>query len=270
MFVSESVAPWRWQLSVIAALAVVGCIVVVLLEGTESSRRYLLYGGILMILMAATGILTPSRLFFVAPWVVLSLAVAIGTIQSRWARPALALTLLIVGGLGWSGIYMRRFYSAPQFFEPWTQVAGEAAEKIQTGATAISNSRPFFFYLTYALRPPTSGAEPKLQGLLPDYAAQTNVQSARQWLAAGHPIAPTMLWIQGGDDPEADGSMDEAGHVLDQSCGPRISRLMARDAGFAWKQRFLSETAGAPWRIETRQYDCTSSNSREIFPIPAQ
>src|ERR1019366_8894713 len=267
LFVSESIAPWHWQLSVLAGLAVVACIVLVLMEGTAASRKFLLFSTVLIMVMAATGILAPSRLFFVAPWVILSIAVAIGSIQTRWARPALALALLIVGGLGWSGIYIQRFYSAPQFFEPWTQVAGEAAGKIQTGATVISNSRPFFFYLTYALRPPTSGTGPKLQGLLPDYAAQTNVQSARQWLAAGHPLAPTMLWIHGTDDREADGSMDDAAHEIDHSCGSRISRLMARDAGFTWKQRFLSETAGAQWRIESRQYDCASSNSREIFPI---
>jgi hypothetical protein len=45
---------------------------------------------------------------------------------------------------------------------------------------------------------------------------------------------------------------------------------MARDAGLAWKQRFLSESGGSQWRIESREYDCTSSNAQEIFPIPAK
>jgi hypothetical protein len=43
---------------------------------------------------------------------------------------------------------------------------------------------------------------------------------------------------------------------------------MVRDAGFDWKQRFLPEATSAQWRIESRQYDCASSNSREIYPIP--
>lgn len=270
LFVSESVAPWRWQLSVPAGLAVAFCIVLVFMKGTVPSRRFLIYGAVLIIFMAAIGILAPRRLFFAAPWVVLPIAVAIGSIESRWARPSLAVALLIIGGMGWYGIYTRRFYSAPQFLEPWAQVAGEAAGKVQTGATVISNSRPFFFYLTYALLPPTSGPEPKLDGLLPDFAPLPNVKTAQQWLSAGHPFAPAMLWIRGVDDPGSEGAMDDAARILDDSCGSRVSRLMARDAGFAWKQRFLPEAPAAQWRIESRQYDCASSNSQEIFPIPSR
>jgi hypothetical protein len=270
LFVSESIAPWRWQLSVLAGLAVLVCVVLVFMNGTGESRRFLIYSAVLILLMAAIGILAPRSLFFAAPWVILSIAIAIASIESRWARPSLALALLIIGGVGWSGIYMRRFYSAPQFLEPWTQVAGEAAGKIQTGATIISNSRPFFFYLTYALRPPTSGPESKLDGLLPDSPPQSNVKTAPQWLSAGHPIAPAMLWIHGVDDRASEGAMDDVARELDHVCGSRVSRLMARDAGFAWKQRFLPEAAAVQWRIESRQYDCASSNSQEIFPIPAR
>ena len=63
--------------------------------------------------------------------------------------------------------------------------------------------------------------------------------------------------------------MDNAAHELDSSCGSRKSRLMMRDAGYNWKQRFLPEAAGPQWRIEVREYDCASSNSKEIFQIPA-
>ena len=64
--------------------------------------------------------------------------------------------------------------------------------------------------------------------------------------------------------------MDDAAHVLDRGCGSRVSRLMMRDEGYAWKQRFLPEIAGPQWRIEVREYDCTSSSSQEIFRIPAR
>jgi hypothetical protein len=270
LFVSESVAPWHWQLSVPGAIAVLVCIVLVFMNGTRPSRRFMIYSGVLILFMAAIGILAPRRLFFVAPWVVLPIAVAIGSIKSRWARPTLAAALLIIAGVGWSGIYMRRFYSAPQFLDPWTQVAGESVAQIRTGATVISNSGPFFFYLTYALQQPTAGSGPKLEGLLPDYAPQSNVKTAREWLSAGKPFAPSMLWVHGVEDPESEKAMDDAARELDHTCGSRISRLMARDAGFNWKQRFLRETAISQWRIETRQYDCTSSNSQMIFPIPAR
>ena len=270
LFVSESIAPWRWQLSVLAAIGVLACVVIVFLKGTWASRRFLIYGLGLIVIMAAIGILAPRRLFFAGPWVVLALAVAIGSIESQWARPSFAAALLLIGALGWYGIYSRRFYSAPQFLESWSELAGEDAVKIQTGAAVISNSRPFFLYLTYALQPPTSGLQPILIGLLPDSTAQTAVKAAQQWLSAGRPMSPTMIWIHGADDPASEDAMAIAAAELDRTCGSRVSRLMMRDAGFAWKQRFLSEPAASPWRIESREYDCTSSSSREIYPIPSR
>jgi hypothetical protein len=268
LFVSESVAPGRWQWSVPAAIGVLACATLVFMKGTWASRRFLIYGLSLILFMAAIGILAPRRLFFAAPWVVLAIGVAVGSIESRWARPGLAVALLLIGGLGWYGIYSRRFYSAPQFLEPWTQLAGDDAGKIQTGAAVVSNSRPFFFYLTYALQQPTSGAPPKLQGLLPNFGALPNVKTAQQWLSAGHPMAPAMIWIHGADDADSEAPMDDAAKALDNTCGSRVSRLMMRDAGFAWKQRFLPDAASSQWRIESREYDCTPANSLEIYPIP--
>ncbi len=177
LFVSESVAPWHWQLSVPAGLAVVVCIVLVFMNEQGPARRFLLYSAVLLLLMAVTGTLRSSRVFLVAPWVLLPIAIAIGSIKSRWVRPALAVALLVIGAIGWSGIYARRYYSAPQFLETWLKVAGDAADKIRTGATVISNSRPFFLYWTYALRTPATGTESKLQGLLPDSIQQPGVRT---------------------------------------------------------------------------------------------
>ncbi len=93
-------------------------------------RRFLFYGGFLIAVMAVTGILVTKRLFLVAPWVLLPIGIAIATITSRWARIGLAFTLLIIAGIGWYGIRVRTYYSAPRFLEPWIQVAGDAADKI--------------------------------------------------------------------------------------------------------------------------------------------
>ena len=270
LFVSESIAPWRWQLSVPAAIGVAACVALVFAKGTWASRQFLIYGLGLIIIMAAIGILAPRRLFFAAPWMVLAIAVAIGSIESRWARPSLAVALLLIGGLGWYGIYSRRSYSAPQFLEPWAQLAGDDAGKIQTGAAVVSNSRPFFLYLTYALQPPSASLQPILVGLLPDFAVQPAVKTAPQWLSAGHPMSPTMIWIHGADDPDSEAAMENAALELDHACGSRLSRLMMRDAGFAWKQKHLSDSTANTWRIESREYDCTSSNAKEIYPIPAR
>ena len=270
LFVSESVAPWHWQLSVPAALAVLACAALVFMNTSWPARRFLLYGAGLVLLMGVTGILASDRLFFVAPWVLLPIAAAIGSIQSGWARPSLAVALLLIGGIGWFGIYSRRFYSAPQFLEPWPQVAADAAAKIQTGATAVSNSGPFFLYLTYALRPVGNATASQFEGLLPDSVHHSAVKSAEQWISSDHSRAPTMIWIRGTDENQIEGTMDNVAGELDHNCGSRVSRLMARDAGFAWKQRFLPSAAQAQWRIEIREYDCTSTNTQEIFPIPAR
>ena len=268
LFVSESVAPWHWVLSVPAGLAAVACVVLVLVNGSQPPRRFLLYSGFLITLMAVTGILVTKRLFLIAPWVLLPMGIAVATITSRWARMALALMLVIFAGIGWYGIRVRSYYSAPRFLEPWDRVAGDAAEKIHGGATVIANNPSFFFYLTYVLRVPDQGANWKFAGVLPDSVRYPNVMSADEWMASGHPFAPTILWIHGMADPQTEGPMNAAEHELDQACGARISRLMMRDLGFAWKQKFFPRPGESPWRIEVREYDCASATSPEIFRIP--
>ncbi|MGH9680612.1 MAG: hypothetical protein ACRD4Y_11740, partial [Candidatus Acidiferrales bacterium] len=216
----------------------------------------------------ATGGIPSDHLFFAAPWILLPLAIAIGSIEIQWARLTLAATLLIAGGIGWSGIYARRYYAAPQFIEPWAQVAAETAPKVRTGATVISNDGPFFLYLTYALRSPTAANGTVLEGLLPDWIHDSHVMSANEWNSSDHSRAPVMIWVYGSDHPATEAAMDSAAKNLDQNCGSRTSRLMDRDPGFAWKQRFLPRMAQAQWLIEIREYDCSSTNSREVFPIP--
>jgi hypothetical protein len=268
LFVSESVAPWHWSLGVPAGLAVVTCIVLVLLYEPQPLRRFLFYSGFLIALMAITGILVTKRLLLIAPWVVLPIGIAVATVAMRRARMALAMTLLVVAGIGWYGIHSRRYYSAPRFLEPWLQVAGEAADKLQKGATIIANNPSFFFYLTYILRVPDQGANWKFMGVLPDSVHYPNVMSADQWLASGHPYAPAVTWIRGVADPQTQRPMDDAAQQLDKACGARTSRLMTRDTGFVWKQRFFPQRNGSPWRIEIRDYDCMSATSPEIYPIP--
>jgi hypothetical protein len=269
LFVSESVAPWRWQLSVPAALAVLACIVLILLSSSKVSSRFLAYSAFLLMCMAVTGIFPTQRLLILAPWVLLSMVMSIGSIKSRWGRPALAAALLMIGAIGWYGIYLRQYYSAPELLETWPQIAGNAAEKLQTGAGVISNSRPLFFYLTYALRATAVGTEQKFEGFLPDSFSQPNVFTPEQWLSSGRANLPSMIWIRGTSVQQAEPSMDAVGMELDHGCGSRESRLMMRDQGYSWKLRFLHQVAPEIWRIEIREYDCVSTNSKEIFRLPA-
>jgi hypothetical protein len=268
LFVSESVAPWYWWLSVPAGLAVLFCVVLAVWWLPRPARRFLLYGASLIVLMDLIGILQTKYLLMLSPWVLLPVGVAIETAKPRWATFALAAALLTIGAAGWYGIYSRRYYSAPRFNEPWQEVARDAAAKIGGGATVIADHPSFLFYLTYFLRVPSQIGPWRFEGLLPDSVKHPQVYSPMGWLAAGDPPSGKMILIRGGRDPGGNEPIDQAARQLDQTCGSISSRLRMRDEGYAWKQRFFPQMGEPQWRIEIREYDCDSSNSKQIYRIP--
>lgn len=268
LFVSESVAPWYWWLSVPAGLAALLSVVLVVWWLPRPARRFLFYSAILFVVMASIGILQTKYLLLVSPWVLLPVGVAIETAKPRWATYALAAALLIIGVAGWYGVYSRRYYSAPQFIEPWREVAEDTATKIGSGATVIADEPSFLFYLTYILLAPDRTGPGRLEGLLPDTVKHPHVYSPMGWLAAGHPTSGKMILIRGASDQGGSGPIDDATRELDQSCGSISSRLRMRDDGYKWKQRFFPRMGEPQWRIEIREYDCDSSNSKQIYRIP--
>jgi hypothetical protein len=268
LFVSESVAPWHWWLSVPAGVAVLLCVVLVVWWLPRPARRFLIYSASLLVAMALIGILQTKYLLLLSPWVLLSVGVAIETAKPRWATFGLAAALLTIGAAGWYGIYSRRYYSAPQFIEPWQEVAGDAAAKIRSGATVIADHPSFLLYLTYFLRVPNQNGQWRFEGLLPDSVTHPRVYSPEGWLAAGYPTSGKMILIRGGSDSGGSEPIDDAARQLDQSCGSISSRLRMRDEGYKWKQRFFPQLGVPQWRIEIREYDCDSSNSKQIYRIP--
>jgi len=268
LFVSESVAPWYWFLSIPVCMAVLASAGLVVATVPRNGRRFLLYGGLLIAAMAVCGILLPRPLLLVSPWILLPVGTAVGTNKSFQTRIVLPVALLMIGGIGWFGTYSRHYYSAPRFLEPWPQVAEDAAGKVRSGATVISNNPTFFFYLTYILHAPDGSMPWKFVGLLPDQVRHPQVKSPKEWLAAGHPVVPSMVWTRGMGDPQTDGPMDEAAQELGRACGTQTSRLMMRDPGYEWKQRIFPEMKGLQWRVEVREYDCPPAGSPEIFHIP--
>lgn len=268
IFVSESVAPWTWFLSIPAALAIVACIGLVLKSAPRNTRRFLLYGAVLIAVMALSGNPLTRRLLLISPWILLPIGVAVGTNKSSQLRFALPVALLMIGGIGWFGIYSRHYYSAPRFLEPWPKVAEDAGKKIQSGAILISNSSPLFFYLTYILRAPEGALPWKFAGLLPSQVHHPQVKSPEDWLASGRPVGSAMIWIRGEGEPQTNGPMDEAAVELGHACGTQTSRLTMRDPGYEWKRRFFPEVDASQWRIEIREYDCSPSGSQEIYRIP--
>jgi hypothetical protein len=270
LFVSESVAPWYWRFSVPAGLAILLCMALVIWRLPRSARRFLFYCASLMLVMALIGILKTKNLLMLSPWVLLPVGVAIESAKPRWATFCLAGTLLIVGMTGWYGIYSRRYYSAPRFIEPWREVAEDAAAKIRGGATVIADHPSFLLYLTYLLRMPSQDGQWEFRGELPAQVTDPHVYSSMGWLAAAHPPSGKMILVRGGRDPGGNGPVDDVARQLDQSCGSISSRLRMRDEGYQWKERFFPQLGEPQWRIEIREYDCNSSNSKQIYQIPSR
>lgn len=268
LLVSESVAPWDWRLSAPAALAVLVCLVLIAWWVPRTTRRFFWYGAALIALLAVTGFLQMRDLFLLSPWVLVPAGIAVDSTKPRWANFALAAAFLTIGVIGWYGIYSHRYYSDLQFVEPWQEVSGDAATQIATGATVVSDRPSFLLYLTYYLRVPKQNGLWTFEGVLPEAVMHPQVFSPQSWLAAGHPTSGKMLLVRAGSDSGGSEPVDLAVRQLDQSCGSISSRLRVRDEGYKWKQRFFPELHEPQWKIEIREYDCSESNSKQIYRIP--
>jgi len=263
LFVSESVAPWYWQFSVPAAIAVVLCVALMVRWTRGPARRLLLFSGCLVGGLALSGFLNMSTLMVISPWVLLPIGIAIEQEKPQWANLALAAAILIIGGIGWYGIYARRYYSAQQFIEPWQQVSDDASRKIRNGAMLIADEPSLLFYITYDLQIPRVNGPWRYQGSVIESVHYPPIFSPVDWVASGRPRVPSVLLVRGAGDWREGSQIDGAAKELDQSCGAITSRLMVRDEGYAWKERLLPDRGDPLWRIEVREYACGSSNSNQ-------
>lgn len=267
-FAGDAVAPWHWQLSIPAAVGMFVAMVIVCMIVKGPVRRLLIYGGSLMIVMALTVGTGTEQILLAGPWILIPIGVALRADQPTWERVALPASLVLFAGVGWIGVYSMRNYATPQFLDPWPTVAQDVADKVRTGASVVSNSPTFFMYLSYALQNPLTEPNKKLDGVLPDQIHDERIQSPDQWLAAKHPLGQAMIWVRGMGPAQFDKPIDAASKELDHDCGARNSRLQTPDAGYAWKQKYLSDSSDLQWRIEIRQYDCVPDDGKTIFTIP--
>ena len=259
LFVSQSVAPWLWRFSIPATVAVVVLLVFAFASIRGEARRFLMFSILLFALMTLSGILQAKRLLLVGPWFLLPIATALGTIEKWQRRVPMAVAMASIAAIGWYGALNRRYYAEPRFFEPWSSVAQDAAEALRSGSGVISNDNAFFFYLTYALKPQQPNSSWRLTGALPRQVQYPLVWDPKQWEESGRPKPASVLWIRGSSPPDKLTAMNNAGEWLSGQCGDRITRYLARDAAYAWKQRFVPNFSGFAWRIEIRQHFCGQS-----------
>jgi hypothetical protein len=220
------------------------------------ARRFLIFSVLLFALMAPAGILQPKWLLLAGAWLLLPIAIALGTIENWHWRVPMALALAVVGTMGWYGALNRRYYAEPRFLEPWSTVADDAAQALRSGAAVLGNDDTFFFYLTYALKPGQANSSWRFTGALPMQVQYPSLWYPQQWVEAGRPKPASVLWIRGSSPPNELAAMNDAGEWLGGQCGDRITRYLARDPAYTWKQRFVPNFSGPAWRIEIRQYFC--------------
>lgn len=256
LFASPSVAPWFWRFSIPAAICVLVLFVFAFAGIRGEFRRFLIFSVLLFALMALAGVLQAKWLLMLGPWFLLPIAIALGTIENWHWRVPMALALAMVATIGWYGALNRRYYAEARFFEPWNTVSDDASQALRSGAAVIGNDETFFFYLTYALKPPQPNAFWRFTGALPMQVQYPSVWYPQQWVEAGRPKPATVLWIRGSSPPNELNMMNDAGEWLSKECGDRITRYLARDPAYAWKQRFVPNFSGSAWRIEIRQYFC--------------
>lgn len=261
LFVSQSVAPWFWRFSIPASLGIIVLLVLVFAGARGEARRFVIFSLALFALMAVTGILQANRLLLIGPWFLLPIATALGTIEKPLWRIPMAVALAMIAVIGWYGALNRRYYAESRFFEPWSSVAQDAADALRGGSAVISNDNAFFFYLSYALKPGPPSSPWRFRGALPTDVPYPSVWDPMQWAGAGRPKAPIVLWIRGSSPPAEFTAMNDAGEWLGGQCGDRISRYLARDPAYTWKQRFMPDFSGTAWRIEVRQYLCGQSSA---------
>lgn len=256
LFVSQSVAPWFWRFSIPAAVGILALLVFAFAGVRGEARRFLTFSILLFALMASAGILEAKWLLLVGAWFLLPAAMALGTIEKWQWRIPMALALASVATIGWYGTLNRRYYADSRLFEPWASVADDAAQALRSGSAVIGNDETFFFYLTYALKPSQPNASWRFTGPLPIQIQYPSVWYPKQWVDAGRPKPAVVLWIRGSSPPDELAAMNDAGEWLSKECGDRITRYLARDLTYSWKQRFVPNSSGPAWLIEIRQYFC--------------
>lgn len=258
LFVSDSVAPWFWVPGVAAGLAIACVLLLVFVYAKPEARRFFVCYAVLLALMTFLEIVTTRRTLMISPWLILPIGTTLGTMALPSARRWLAGSLILLGAIGWYGIFSRKLYAAPHWVEPWDQVAREAAKVAGDGGIVNGNNPSFFFYLTYltpSTSPETTGY---FAGLMPGTLHAPNAYTPQQWIEAGAPTSQTVAVFDGLSFGVPGPSMDEIRAALSARCKPLGEQDLVRDTGAKWKQEYQPTTGQRLWRIRVVTIGCAA------------
>jgi hypothetical protein len=206
--------------------------------------------------MSAMGIVTTKRIMLIAPWLLLAFGLTLGAMPRRLQRHVLVASLAIIAVAGWYGIVSRRYYAAPRWLEPYKEVAQEAAETLRGGNTVVGNNGVFLFYLKWVCHIRDAHDDSTPLGPVPDSAPFPHLFIPAEWVAAEHPLQPTILFIRGIQFGSPSAPTRDAQAWLEGHCRLAEARRMVYDPGSGLKQRFFPELDQQPWRIQVLRFAC--------------
>lgn len=254
LFVSESVAPWFWRMSISAGVAILLLLGCTLRLTQGKARRFFLGFLTLFTAMASLGIMDLKRLLFISGWLLVAIGVALANSTRRRARNLLAGSLVVIWAIGWAGIVTRKYYASLHFIEPWATIADGAARQIGQGRIVVSNNPVFLFYLNGSLyrdglssiNNAGTATGPNVISLV-DFGMPENGPKGKVMFVRGVNLFAT--------ERTASAEVWMASH-----CRLESTTQLLRDSGYELKQRLFPRPLESAYRITIEQLDCNTSN----------
>ena len=250
LFVSESVAPWLWIVSIPGAIAIGIALISIPCLVKDRTRRF--YFGFIgsFAIMAALGIIGTKRLLFISGWLLIGIGCALASPTRRNLRFALAISLCVTVVIGWTGILNRKYYAALHYVEPWAVLARSAAEKIGEDQLVISNSPSFLFYLNTSLHDLRLSSSNSTR-----WAMGPNVISLMQSEMPESLPAKQVMFVRG-VNTSATQRTARAEQWMMSHCRLNSSDKLLHDDGFELKKRYFHIDIDDPYRICVERFDC--------------
>ena len=254
VFGSVAVAPWFLPLSIpIFVASIVICVSIWFSPG----RHWLVYYILLMILLLLSGHMNIKRALFLLPWLFMAMGLAACAEKSSCPKLASgAIAVLVV--TGWIGILSGNHYATTNLYEPWSRVAQVVGGDARRGATVISESMPFFFYLNYQL-----GLEADGQSAPGTYLGQSLYQShgyrillPDDWRQLAESLRGKVVVVNGSGDMDQVQSTNALDVRLSQHCKVLGAYKAAPDPSLLLKKQFTKSIPTPTYRVDVTWFDC--------------
>jgi hypothetical protein len=255
LFVSESIAPWFWALSIPAGAAIGVCLTLTVMLAPREVRCFLVYFALLLAAMLLLDVISTKRLLLVSPWLLLPVACAAAKGNRKGQQKILVLSMILIAAVGWLGVLSRRYYAAPHFLEPWAEVATAGARSIEQGAVVVTNSPSFLFYLNYSIEDTERSSGVKSDRFVPGWVEHPRVFDVEAWNNASHPTRPLVLFVRGVNS-ELVAQTQDTESWLRKNCNLQQEDKLVRDTGYVLKNRFFAGLDQSPFRITVQRYQC--------------